>query len=238
MFYRESGERYSINRVVIEQKVHEIFILIKEKIKVEIRNKPLMLMVDITTKHNISILGVNIRFWHENKFIMRTIGMEHLKKSHTAQNVYELIIELLDQYEIKPIQIFVYVSDNAKNVTNVSILLNDDCEDYMFEEGINIDDKIFQLANDENSGIILEEVEKLFMGNNCHVISLSCAAHTTQLAVCDALKSPDILPAISKVKDVVKDLRTPTIASVIREKKLNQAIIDHPIRWAYKYQMV
>lgn len=80
-----------------------------------------------------------MRFWHENKFIIHTIGMEHLKKSHTAQYVYELIIELLDQYEIKLIQIFVYVSDNAKNMTNVSILLNADCEDYMIEEGINID---------------------------------------------------------------------------------------------------
>lgn len=52
---------------------------VQEKIKEEMHNRPLTLMVDITTKNRRSILGVSTQFIMSGKQIRRSIGMLELK---------------------------------------------------------------------------------------------------------------------------------------------------------------
>lgn len=128
--------------MIIEEKVHEAYSIVLDRLKKEIKNTPVTIMIDIATKHNRSILGVNIRFFKDGKYIIRTICMRELLKSHTAVNIHELLKEALDTFEISHIQNYAYVSDNAGNVTNVVELLNLDCENA--EE---LDDELFTMMD-------------------------------------------------------------------------------------------
>lgn len=236
--FKGTGERYKINRVVIEQKVREAYLVVVEKIKQETRNKPVTIMIDIATKHGIAMLGINVRFFNNGKYITRTIGMEQLTKNHTTVNIHSLLLETLNTFELKAIQIYAFNSDNAFNVVNVSELLNEDCTSYMIADGFSIDDQMFSLLNDQSYATMLNELQVLLTDDHRHVTFISCAAHTTQLAVDDAIEHSIFSEPIQMVKDIVKKLRTPNISNILRERKLNQAIMDHDIRWSYKFKMV
>lgn len=236
--YRETGQRHTINRTVIEQKVCDAFAVVSNRIKEEMQKKPIMIMIDIATKHNRSILGVNVRFFSGNKYKIRTLSMRELTKSHSTANIYELLNEFLTTFEINPIQIYVFISDNAYNVTNVSNRLDEDCEEQMVDGGFCIDDEMFSLINNKFFGEMLTGVEEMMSKQNSHVNFVPCAAHSIQLSVSDALKESSLAAALQMAKDVVKEIRTPKISRILRERKLNQALMDHDIRWSYKYKMV
>lgn len=236
--YKETGQKHTVNRVVLEQKVHEAFLIMIDRMKLEMQNKLITLMLDITTKHNRAILGINVRFFVDGRYIIRTLSMHELKKSHTASNIHQMVTETLAGFEIGALQIFAYCSDNAGNVTNVADLLNDDAENVMMEEGMNFDDQMFSLVNDQFYSDLLAETQRMFGDENSHVIYVSCAAHTLNLAVKDVLILPVFKNLMQIVKDVVKELRTPTISRILRERELKQAVIDHEIRWNSKYLMV
>lgn len=237
--FNETGEKYAVNRVIIEEKVHEAYLIMLDRLKGEIKNTPVTVMIDIATKHNRSILGVNIRFFKNGKFVIRTLCMRELLKIHTASNIHELLKDTLATFEISAIQIYAYVSDNAGNVTNVSKLLNIDCENFVAAEGLDLEDEMFSLINDQFFGSIMTDVENIVSNENTSYVNfVPCAAHTTQLAVNDATKVPVLKSNIDFVKEIVKQLRTPTLSRILRERQLKQAIIDHDIRWSYKYLMV
>lgn len=93
---------------------------VQEKITEEMHNRPLTLMVDITTKNRRSILGVSTQFIMNGKQIRRSIGMLELKQSHTADHLSNVICELLQKYNVKPQQIFTITTDNGGNVLKMT----------------------------------------------------------------------------------------------------------------------
>lgn len=237
--YKFTGEKFVINTSIIKQKVTIVYNFVRSRIVAAIQSRPLALMTDISTKHNYSILGMSIRYCTDDLVIVtRTIGMLVLTKSHTAKNLYEAIIQVLKEYEIKANQIISYTTDNAGNIVNVVDYLNDDCEEHMMEQDYDLHDKVFELLNDNFFGDLLESIRPLLQQEYFFVDSVSCGAHTTQLSVNDSLKMSSFAEEIQFVKDRVKLLRTPTFANILRSKNLKQAVIDHDIRWNYTYLMV
>lgn len=207
---------------------------INEIIK-SIKNKPLGLMTDISTKHNYSILGINIRYCNDDlEIVTRTIGMIALTNSHTAENLYKAIKVVLDEYDIKANQIFSYTTDNAGNIVNVVDFLNDDFDAYLVEEA----PQIFEALNNTVFEELVESMLPSFEREYPHIEPIACGAHTLQLAVKDTLKQEPFTTLIQFVKEIVKELRTPTVANMLRSRGLKQAIIDHEIRWNYTYVMV
>lgn len=232
--YKQTGQKHTINRLVLEKKVHEAYLIVLDRMKAEMKNKPITLMLDITTKHNRAILGINVRFFSGSRHIIRSLSMKELNKRHTAANIYEMVKETLAEFEIQPGQIFAYVSDNAGNVINVADFLDTDAE----SDSMNIDDQVFSMINQQWFDGLMTELQDMFTFGNDYVTFVSCAAHTCQLAVKDSLKEDNFQSLIKTVKDVVKELRTPTISRILRERHLKQAIIDHNVRWNYTYLMV
>lgn len=233
-----TGEKYVINTPIIKEKLCQVFSFIKQRIIDEIHKKPISIIVDIATKHNTSILGINISCRTENGFILRTIGMEPLTVKHTARNIHGLVKSTLNDYKITPNQVISYSSDNAWNVINVQDILNEECEQTLVEEGYNMNDNLFAMMNDTYFGSLLRDVESVFDEENEYVQLIPCGAHTLQLALNDALKTTEFASEISFAKDVVKQLRTPTMANILRTRNLKQALLDHEIRWNFTYQMV
>lgn len=233
--YDMTGEKVCLNCAVIKDKVNLTYKYVRNEIVKAIEKKPLALMTDISTKHNYSILGINIRYCDDDLAIFtRTIGMISLTNSHTAENLYKAIINVLNEYQIKANQIFSYTTDNAGNIVNVVDFLNDNFETYMIEEAPDV----FADLSNAMYGELLDRIQPDFEREYPFIEPVACGAHTTQLAVKDSLKEESYANEIEFVKERVKILRTPTMATLLRSKNLKQAVIDHEIRWNYTYLMV
>lgn len=89
---------------------------VKQKIREELNDTPLTLMVDITTKRRRSILGASIQFIVNNKQVVRSIGMLELKASHAGEYLAKIIFGLIKEYDIKPQHVIAITTDNGANV--------------------------------------------------------------------------------------------------------------------------
>lgn len=236
--YEATGEKYTINNLVIKEKVEETYKCVRNRITAEIKNKPIGLLADISTKHNHSILGINIRYVNEKTIVSRTIGMVALTKSHTAANLHKSITDILKEYEVQANQLISFTTDNAPNIVNVTAFLNNDCEENMAEEAYDLEDRVFELLSNSLFGNLLDTIRPILANDFPYVVFISCGAHTSQLAVNDSLKSEPFAAQINFVRSIVKILRTPTISNELRSQNFKQAIIDHEIRWNYTYLMV
>lgn len=203
--FENSGERITVNESVIKEKLREKYEQVKSEIHAEITKKPIAVMLDLATKHNRSILGVNIRYHSSNGFVTRTIAMEPLTNSHTAQNIHHVLRQSLDDFGIVPIQIFAYVTDNAGNVVNVCFWMNRHCENFLMDQDYELDENMFASLNSDYFGNLLENIEPI-LGNE-FISHIPCAVHTEQLAIHDAMKMTEFNEVNLFAKEIVKEQR-------------------------------
>lgn len=234
--FRTTGDRITINPSTIKVKLHDACERVKNVIRSEVLKKPIALMLDIATKHNRSILGINIRYYIENRFVTRTIGMELLRNSHTANEIYMTLSGTFRDYGIDPIQIISYTTDNAGNVVNVCDWLNYDSDEFMMDQGYDFDADIFASLNQDYFGRLVTDIHTIL--EQQRITHIPCAVHTEQLSVKDVLTESDIVEEISFIKNIVKELRTPTFVNILRDRNRKLAVLDHDVRWNYTYLMV
>lgn len=89
---------------------------IRDKIKAEVKGRPLSLLCDIVTKHNRHLLGVSIQYTINGQLKIRSIGLIELTKSATGKYLADLIIKRLAEFGIGLKQIFSITTDNGSNV--------------------------------------------------------------------------------------------------------------------------
>lgn len=89
----------------------------------------------------------------------------------------------------------------------------------------------------EDSTFDIDEFELKDEYDGCIAVSIKCACHTLQMTVNDVLRKPAMLKRIAKSRALAKKLRTPNMATILRNMKLNQAIIDVPTRWSSSCDM-
>lgn len=226
------------------QNVQSHMSIIKEKmikkIISETKNNLVSGMIDTATKNRKSILGLNIQYSLNGVTTVRTLGMKHLTRSHTGEYLAESVKEVLASFEISPKQLYSMTTDNARNMLLSQSILD---ELSLHEDIENIyEDLNFADVEEEFFYNLLKEAEREFFKIGAvaeNVNSLSCAAHTFQLAINDALKlSSNSNSLIDKCRGIIKRLRTPTISNAMILKKLKTPLLDVPTRWSSKYLMV
>ncbi|KAH8273936.1 hypothetical protein KR044_004403 [Drosophila immigrans] len=83
---------------------------IKENIKALVKGKIVSLKIDVATRMDKAILGVNIQMIHSNMsktdIVITTLGMIHLRHSHTGMYIKEKIMEIINDYGITLDQVF------------------------------------------------------------------------------------------------------------------------------------
>lgn len=115
------------NRNLFEVKEHLSVMAekVRAKIKDEVRERVMSLMVDIVTKNKRSILGISVQYIINGKLKIRSLGMIELKARHTGKYLAELAIARLQIFGIDKRQILTITTDNGKNVLKMIRDIND-----------------------------------------------------------------------------------------------------------------
>lgn len=240
------GINLVINRENIKDSIERRAQKIKKSIRLETKHKLLSLMLDIASRYNRSILGINIGFMKDGKICIRSSGMIVLNFSHTAAYIAELIKKNLAEYEIGLNQIISITTDNGKNmVKSIALLdstyqqmkLTDPCENEIQSDEY-IDDGIF---DEEYYSDLLGRVREMFDTPEYTdlIHGVSCGIHCLHLVVTKAIKSSAVTKnLVNRSRELVKILRTPTFRSKLTAAKLKMAKIDVETRWNSIFVMV
>jgi hypothetical protein len=228
---------------------------IRDKISAEVKHKLVSIKIDIASRLNRSVLGVNVQFFCETrkKLIIRTLGIIELNRSHTAVYLKSELKKLLAVFAIDVRDIYTFTSDNGANMICLGKLMRRNQHDVM------LSDEILQMrdqfendeseSDDENedsnfpeaeSNITTEAVNHIIQDQNDGMISfltvVRCAAHTLQLAVYDVIKMLRFKSSVNKILSVVKELRSTAyldfILPGVKTIKLNNVT-----RWNSTYKM-
>ena len=113
----------------------------REQIKLEMKNKMLSIKLDIATKMNRSMLGVNVQYIYQSKLCLRTLAVKEMKFSHTSFYIRDLVLEIFRDYDLSPLQMFACTSDNGANVVKLPELFSETQEEVWGEMSQELDDE-------------------------------------------------------------------------------------------------
>lgn len=119
-FVKCLASRYPIpSRKTITTLMTEKYNYLSDLIKQELRNiKNIALTADIWTDINTrSYLGVTAHYCINGKKKNLMIGVTKLNERHTSQNLKEILLKIVDSWNISKDSIVVVVTDNASNIT-------------------------------------------------------------------------------------------------------------------------
>lgn len=233
---------------------------IRDKIRNEVKKKPLCLLIDIGSRYNRSVFGVSISFLANKKVVFRSIAMHVLRVEHTSANLVEIITNKLNEYGISLDQILSVTSDNGKNMIKSIALLNEllnaDGVDEFGEEENDVDNAEGQSEDEDEdddgeTGLdifdndyyrdLLTNVRSEFANNMYSdlVHGVSCAAHCLHLIIiAGILACSEYVALFDKCRNLSKTLRTSKYRNLFKEAHLLQAKIDQDTRWNSRYEMV
>lgn len=199
---------------------------LKLKITNQLSKKMISLKVDAATRMNRSFLGINVQFMEENQIVLRTLSVHELHQSHTGAYLKDVIINCLESFGVKNTQIYTITCDNGANMIKCVDLIRDqlcqknqlieevfgDAEDDIGDELMGSLFEAMKLIEAE----MLEDLETV-MGNVGIIQTVRCGAHTMQLAVFDCIKKDKTVEkTLSKAREIVKKLRTPTMSMILK----------------------
>lgn len=256
--YKESlalkGIKLAINTEIMKKHIESCAEKITEMIADEMKEKLVCLLVDIASRYNRSIMGVNAAYMVDGNLTVRTIGMHVLHCSHTSTNLIEFIKKDLIKFNLTMDQIISLTTDNGRNLIKMVADLDAEYQSNNLPENVqteagseqtesddsdfDIDDDVF---DDQYYMDLLDNMRSGFDGtlhkNLIH--GISCAAHMINLVVMHGLeKCVEVGSIIQKARDLIIRLRTPTFVEMIKALKLNTAKLDVKTRWNSIYVMV
>ncbi|XP_055307721.1 uncharacterized protein LOC129571873 [Sitodiplosis mosellana] len=195
--------------------------------------------MDIATKNNRAILGINIQYIVDKRIVLRTLAMIRLKESHTAVHLVEVVLGILAEFGIALDQLFSVTTDNAGYMLLSSEILDEIAEED--SDGTEYAEMSEEQIDEEFYRQLLKDTEQEFLHYTTpeHVKSIPCGAHRFQLAIQDAFaESSKADNLIGKIRGVMKKLRTPNLCNALNEQNMKKPFLDNKRRWNGKYFMV
>ncbi|XP_036347547.1 uncharacterized protein LOC118756918 [Rhagoletis pomonella] len=151
--------------------------------------------MDVATRQNRHILGINAQYIDGYKIIIYTLGMVELRSRHTGENLKQEILNCLDQFKIEIRQIYSSTTDNGANVIKTSKLLQ-------ISQG-----QVQNNPNDDSDSNDVDDdgYDEVHNTLKSTMAVVRCAAHTLQLAAYDVIKT--MQTNIESCRKAVKSLR-------------------------------
>lgn len=138
-------EKCPFNAKQLKDDIEAIGNEVKAEIIAETRGKLISMMLDIVTKFGRSVLGVNIQYIvtnskGEDALVVRSIGMLHMEQSHTGIYIADLVVQLLNEYDIdiKNVYVVKSITDLQKMIQR--LIHSPDCSEEPEEVDIDDDD--------------------------------------------------------------------------------------------------
>lgn len=237
----KSGKEFKVDIHKVQHHLKTIKEKMVERIILETKKHLVSAMMDTATKNYRSILGINIQYVLRGKIVVRSLAMNHLKQSHTAIHLANVVNETLEKFGMKTKQLYSMTTDNARNMILSQSILDDLSAIDQNEDGVVGNMNFEDIEEDFYHNLLIEAEKEFFESSDVaeYVNKLHCALHSFQLAINDAIqRCIGIKKLIDKCRDVVKKLRTPTIMNALKEKRLNFPVLDVPTRWLSKFNMV
>lgn len=234
---------------------------VKENITQKLKNKLFFLKVDLCSRLNRSILGINAQYFDSNskKIGVITLSQQETTLKHTALNISSLLSETLNKYNLSMMQVIGITTDNASNMIKSVDVINAKREDE-FKTLRGLDDELEFFTNEyiENNGdnqenneliSIMDQVDEdlnnfcRFFQEDNNLVKIEhqrCIAHLLQLAIKDFLNyNNDIVALLERVRRLVKKLRTINYMNTLKElNKYLFPILDMVTRWGSTYKML
>lgn len=120
-----------INTPNLKEKIKNRTAEMKDHIRNELKGKMVCLMLDIASRHNRAIFGINIAFFDGNEVQIRVLAMCPIRMSHTAENLYALVKDIITEYNVSIEQVLAVTTDNATNLKKMTRLMNQDLMNIM-----------------------------------------------------------------------------------------------------------
>lgn len=131
--YEESFDMPSVNSRTIKPILRDKAAAIRSIIQKEVKGKMISLKLDIATRLDRDVLGINIQFMKKKTQTIRTIGMIELKKRHTAQAIKDDVMRVLRSFGISVDKIYTITTDNGSNMLATSKLIKIDLREFLEE---------------------------------------------------------------------------------------------------------
>lgn len=115
------GQIVTINRAEIVQQIAIVSNEVRNHIKSELQNRFVSVMLDITTKSTLSVLGVNVSFIENDVVIIRSLGVINMTERHTGENIALVVQELFSVFDLPITNIFAITTDNGANMVKCTV---------------------------------------------------------------------------------------------------------------------
>lgn len=137
----------------IKEYISQTAMKMQKQIKAEVRGTLVSTMIDIGSRNSWSILSIYIQYAIDGYVKVRNLGMLRMKKRHTADYIYELVLQQLKRFDITKSAMVSFTTDNANNMRSAIRLFDDDIgavNDDQLEE-IDSNNEPDQMAGDNNT---------------------------------------------------------------------------------------
>ncbi|XP_073841362.1 uncharacterized protein [Musca autumnalis] len=107
----------------------ERIIAFSKNIKTEISNdlKGILfsLKMDVATRLDLSMLGINVQYIKHGKIVVKTLAIKELRSSHTSEYLKTVILDVLKEFDVDIRNILTITTDNGSNMLKTVRILNE-----------------------------------------------------------------------------------------------------------------
>ncbi|XP_036327247.1 uncharacterized protein LOC118739859 [Rhagoletis pomonella] len=220
---------------VNRQSVLDLITSCSQKLKTELiddlSGNLFSLKIDIATKHDITLLGINVQYIKDRNINLKSLAIKELQIGYTSEYVKSVLIEVLIEYSVDLHQILSISTGNDVNIVDAVKGLNDELRNSLGEEAA-VSNK--SVKKEEGSTSSFEEWLEF---NEADYLTYKIAyvrsgAHILQLCMEEIFQKPEFKLRLEKCKAILKELRSQTSFSTNANE--NQVTTD----WIATYDML
>ena len=161
---------------------------IKTNIKADMSKKLISIKIDSASRLGKSVIGINAQYIRNGKIILRTLEMREVDDRLTGNYIKNVIIDVIQSYNLEVNQIYSVTSDNGSNMLKAAELLRSEFDVLEFEEqDEDLNDYDIEMTNSDEYGL-----ENLSSACS-NIIHFKCVAHTVHLAVSDTINAVNFI---------------------------------------------
>jgi bifunctional polynucleotide phosphatase/kinase len=117
------GGNITISPENIRDKVEGKAKEIRDQVKKDVKNRLVSIKMDCATRLDRALLGINLQFNQKGKIQLYTLAIIEVKKSHTAVNFEQILLDVFCVFGIKLWQVYSITTNNGANMLKACRIL-------------------------------------------------------------------------------------------------------------------